>query len=232
MTADDPQSQPTSEPKAVLCFGDSLTWGFDPRGGANFKRYGFTERWTRRLQAELGSSYYVIEDGLNGRTTVFDDPVIGEMSGLAHLPIALKTHMPLHLAVILLGTNDAKSRFGVNGDEIARCLGRLLEVVSKSNCGPGGKAPHSLVLIPPVMGDVGGSWLEPLFDPVHSRESLQQLRDTYPVIAEAFGMQCFDLNQVVAPGTTDGVHFDPDSLRPIASAIAERIRGFSPSSKE
>lgn len=113
----------TADPKTVLCFGDSLTWGFDPRGGEDRVRYGFSERWTRRLQAELGSSYYVIEDGLSGRTTVFDDPVIGDMNGLAQLPTALKTHMPLDLVVILLGTNDAKVRFGLNGDEIAAVSG-------------------------------------------------------------------------------------------------------------
>ncbi len=215
-----------ADPKTVLCFGDSLTWGFDPRGGESFVRYGFTERWTRRLQAALGSSYYVIEEGLNGRTTVFDDPVIGGMSGLAQLPTALKTHMPLDLVVILLGSNDAKTRFGVNGDEIASCLGRLLDVVSKSNCGRGGDAPQTLVLVPPMMGDVSGIWLEQLFDPVHSRTALQRLRETYPTVAAAFGAHCFDLNGVVGPGTTDGIHFDPVSLLPVATALAKTIRGL------
>jgi len=74
---------PTADPKTVLCFGDSLTWGFDPRGGERFVRCGFAERWTRRLQAELGSSYYVIEEGLNGRMTVFDDLVIRGVFGAA-----------------------------------------------------------------------------------------------------------------------------------------------------
>jgi lysophospholipase L1-like esterase len=215
--------RPAGEPKAVLCFGDSLTWGFDPRGGADFVRYGFAERWTRRLQAELGAGYHVIEDGLNGRTTVFDDPVIGGMSGLAQLPTALKTHMPLDLVVIMLGSNDAKTRFGVNGDEIARALGRLLDVVSKSNCGPGAKAPQMLVLVPPAMDDPGGKWLAPMFDPVHSRTALERLRESYPTIAAAFGAHCFDVNQVVGPGTTDGLHFDPDALQPLAAALAGTI---------
>jgi lysophospholipase L1-like esterase len=215
-----------SEPKTVLCFGDSLTWGFDPRGGERFVRYRFTERWTRRLQADLGSSYYVIENGLNGRTTVFDDPVIGEMSGLAQLPTALKTHMPLDLAVILLGSNDAKARFGVNGDEISRCLGRLLDVVCKSKCGRGGNAPQTLVLVPPMMGDVSGTWLEPILDPVHSRAVLQRLRETYPAVAAAFGAHCFDINDVVGPRTIDGMHFDPDSLQPVATALGETIRSL------
>jgi lysophospholipase L1-like esterase len=204
------ERQPIAEPKTVLCFGDSLIWGFDPRGGPSFVRYGLTERWTRRLQAELGSSYHVIEDGLSGRTTVFDDPVLGGMSGLAHLPTALATHMPLDLMVILLGTNDTKTRFGLNGDEIARCLGRLLEVMSKSNCGPGGKAPLALVLVPPTMCDVGGTWLEPLFDPDRGRAALERLRETYPTIAAAFGAHCLD----------------PDSLQPLATALAETIRGL------
>jgi lysophospholipase L1-like esterase len=222
------ERQPIAEPKTVLCFGDSLIWGFDPRGGPSFVRYGLTERWTRRLQAELGSSYHVIEDGLSGRTTVFDDPVLGGMSGLAHLPTALATHMPLDLMVILLGTNDTKTRFGLNGDEIARCLGRLLEVMSKSNCGPGGKAPLALVLVlvPPTMGDVYGTWLEPLFDPDRGRAALERLRETYPTIAAAFGADCLDLNSVVGPGSIDGIHFDPDSLQPLATALAETIRGL------
>jgi lysophospholipase L1-like esterase len=172
-------------------------------------------------------AYHVIEDGLNGRTTVFEDPVIGGMSGLAQLPTALKTHMPLDLAVILLGSNDAKTRFGVNGDAIARCLGRLLDVVAKSNCGPGGTAPQTLVVVPPVMGEVEGTWLAPMFDSVHSRAALQRLRETYPTVAAAFGAHCFDLNQVVDPGTTDGMHFDPGALQPIAAALARTIRALA-----
>lgn len=224
MALEEAHSKQTAEPKTVLCFGDSLTWGFDPRGGANLARYRFTERWTRLLQVELGSSYHVVENGLNGRTTVFDDPVIGDMSGLAQLPIALKSNMPLDLVVILLGSNDAKTRFGVNGDEIARGLSRLLEVVFKSDFGPDGKAPSTLVLVPPEMGEVSGTWLEPIFDPVHSRKGLQRLRETFPTVASAFGAQSFDLNHVVGPGAIDGIHFDPGSLKPVAIALAQVIR--------
>jgi hypothetical protein len=66
---------------------------------------------------------------------------------------------------------------GVNGDVIARCLGRLLEVVSKSQCGPDGNPPQTLVLVPPIMGDVSGTILEPLFDSAHSRKAIQRLRE-------------------------------------------------------
>jgi len=214
----------TTEPRTVLCFGDSLTWGYDPNTRDDRLRYPFAERWTRRLQAELGNAYYVIDEGLNGRTTVFDDPVVGHVNGLAQLPVALNTHMPLDLVVILLGTNDAKTFFGVNGDVIARCLGRLLEVVTKSASGPDGKPPQMLVVVPPVMGDVSGTILAPLFGSAHSREALERLRQTYPPIAAAFGAHLLDINEVVGPGTIDGIHFDPGSLQPVAAALAAKIR--------
>ena len=55
-----------NEIKEILCFGDSLTWGWNPfdRG-----RYPFEKRWTGVLQKELGKDYRIIEEGLNGRTT-------------------------------------------------------------------------------------------------------------------------------------------------------------------
>ena len=60
--------------KTILCYGDSNTWGYEP---ATKERYSRAERWTGILQRELGADYYVVEEGLNGRTTVWDDPIEG-----------------------------------------------------------------------------------------------------------------------------------------------------------
>ena len=120
-------------PKAVLCFGDSITWGFDPRGREKFHRYPLAERWTQRLGKELGVEFHIVEEGLNGRTTAFDDPVLGRMSGVADI---VKSHMPVDVLVIMLGSNDVKTRFGVSAGEIGGCLGRILDVVSVSKWGP------------------------------------------------------------------------------------------------
>ena len=97
--------------KTVVCFGDSNTWGYMPSGEG---RYPFEKRWTTIVQRELGDNYFVIPEGLNGRTTVFEDPVEGDKSGLSHLSTILETHKPMDLIVILLGTNDLKNRFGLN----------------------------------------------------------------------------------------------------------------------
>lgn len=212
------------DPKSIVCFGDSLTWGFDPAAGKDFRRFGFTERWTRRLQSELGSGYHVIEEGLNGRTTVFDDPVLGGMSGLADLPNVLASHMPVDLLVVMLGSNDLKRRFALTADEIARALGRVLAVAATSTCGPDGKAPEILVLVPPPVGNVEATFVGLWFDGDASREASRQLRETYPPVAEAYGAHCFDTATVVAPGAIDGLHLDADQLQPLAEALAKVIR--------
>ena len=96
--------------KTILCYGDSNTWGYDP---VNACRYDRNIRWPGVLQKELGQAYYVKEEGLCGRTTVWDDPVEGHKNGLKQLTPILHSHCPLDLVVIMLGTNDLKMRYSV-----------------------------------------------------------------------------------------------------------------------
>ena len=75
--------------KTVLCYGDSLTWGYDAEGG----RHALQDRWPSVLQAGLGGGVQVIADGLNGRTTAFDDHLAGaDRNGARLLPTVLTTH--------------------------------------------------------------------------------------------------------------------------------------------
>lgn len=215
----------SANPRTILCYGDSITWGFNPEGGADILRHGFTERWTRRLGSELGPDYHIIEEGLNGRTTVFEDPIAGGMSGLADLPNTLKSHMPISLLVLMLGSNDLKTRFNLNEIEIARGLGRVLDCASKSDCGPDGQAPKILVLIPPVLGAIAGPLVEPMFDAERGRAVSRKLRDTYPPMAAQFGAQCLDTDQFAKASTIDGLHLDRDMQQPFAMAVASAIRG-------
>ena len=60
--------------KRILCFGDSNTWGYDP---ATQDRFDRATRWPGVLREQLGTGYEVIEEGLNGRTTVWNDPIEG-----------------------------------------------------------------------------------------------------------------------------------------------------------
>ena len=110
--------------KTVLCYGDSNTWGYDP---ATQKRYPRNVRWAGVLRRALGNGYLVIEEGLNGRTTVWDDPIEGYKNGKEYLVPCLETHKPIDLVIIMLGTNDLKARFHVPACDIAAGAGVAIE---------------------------------------------------------------------------------------------------------
>ena len=100
--------------KTILCYGDSNTWGFVPcqeNYQSCTKRYSREIRWTGRLQCLLGEDFYVIEEGLNSRTTNVDYFVLPNRNGATYLPSCLYSHAPIDLVVLALGGNDLKTYF-------------------------------------------------------------------------------------------------------------------------
>ena len=77
-------------------------------------RYPKIIRWSGLLGKLLGEDYHVVEEGMDGRTTAFEDEIQPYRSGLGYIDPCLKTHAPLDLVIIMLGTNDAKTRYGVS----------------------------------------------------------------------------------------------------------------------
>ena len=141
--------------KHILCFGDSNTHGYcaDPRDCADGGiRFDESERWTRRLQAALGEAYLVIEEGLSGRTTCFDDPIHEGLNGLNYIYPCLKSHEDVDLLIIMLGTNDTKDRFYASAACIGLGMARLVKKAMATECW-GGKKPNILVIAPPHIGE-------------------------------------------------------------------------------
>ncbi|MEG0321236.1 MAG: GDSL-type esterase/lipase family protein, partial [Oscillospiraceae bacterium] len=126
--------------KHIVCLGDSNTHGYcaDP---ADCQDGGL--RFHELLQKALGEEYLVLEEGLSGRTTVFRDPLNEGMSGLDYLYPCLKSHEPIALLIIMLGTNDTKERFGASATVIANGMKRLVLKAQSVDCW-GGKAPNIL----------------------------------------------------------------------------------------
>lgn len=137
--------------KHIVCLGDSNTHGYcaDPADCADGGiRFNESERWTRLLQAKLGEDYLVVEEGLSGRTTVFDDPLYEGLSALNYITPCLKSHEFVDLLIIMLGTNDTKDRFAQNATGIGRGMERLVRKAYATDCW-GGKRPNVLVVAPP-----------------------------------------------------------------------------------
>ena len=136
--------------KRILCFGDSNTWGYIPTGG----RYDENTRWPMRMQRLLGESYAVIEEGFNGRTCVFDDPVEGGFkSGVQYLPPCLMTHNPLDAVLIMLGTNDTKVRFGMTPMTIGQSMMQLVRTAKQYAVNEAGEVSHIVIVAPPLILD-------------------------------------------------------------------------------
>src|SRR5436190_7769996 len=95
--------------RQVLVYADSLSWGIIP---TTRRRLPFAERWPGVLEQTLnatGSATRVLEDCVNGRRTVWDDPYKPGRNGLAGIAERIEAHSPLALVVLMLGTNDFQS---------------------------------------------------------------------------------------------------------------------------
>jgi lysophospholipase L1-like esterase len=135
--------------KTVLCYGDSITWGFNPVDGS---RFPFEQRWPGVLQATLGSSFRVIEEGLSGRTVATESWILPNRDGRSMLAPLLESHAPLDWVIILLGTNDCGPTYRRDVGEIAFGCATLLWTVQKAFAGPNGGVPHMLLVAPPPFG--------------------------------------------------------------------------------
>lgn len=208
---------------SVLCFGDSNTWGAAtvPRPD---DRYRPDERWPGVLRAELGAGWQVLEEGLNGRTTATDDPVEfhPDKNGGRALPIALYTHKPLDVVVIMLGTNDLKARFAKSAAAIADDAGILLDIVRAEPVGPGGRTPAVILVSPPAILDRLPDHAE-MF--AGGQPKSRELARHQRAVAEARGILHFDAQSVAKSSPKDGFHLDPEAHRAIGLALAPLVRG-------
>lgn len=207
--------------KTILCYGDSNTWGYNPE---TFDRYPYDVRWTGRLQAML-SDCRVLECGLNGRTTAFSDPLEPGRNGLKYLPIALKTHDPIDLMLLMLGTNDCKCRHGVNAEEIALGMERLILTAQAVTLWGGRSNPRILVIAPPRMDMNGleGSPMAAAFDKTSEQKS-RRLAACYAPLCKRLGVDFFDAGTVVpSMGPIDGTHLSADGHAALAQALAGLI---------
>ena len=115
--------------KRILIFGDSNTWGWNPCNDLipPLKRWDDEVRWPGVMQKELGDDYLVIPEGLNGRTTVWNDPIEEYRCGKDQIIPCLDSHAPLDLVIIMVGTNDLKRRYTVSAQDIANGVGIIVD---------------------------------------------------------------------------------------------------------
>jgi lysophospholipase L1-like esterase len=207
--------------KTVLCFGDSNTWGCIPlTGPAPPRRYGPSRRWPGVLRRELGDGHWVVEEGLNGRTTVWDDALQPHRNGRDLLLPSLLTHQPVDLVIVMLGTNDLKRRFGLSAREIAAGAGLLLDVVAASGCGPRQAAPRALLVCPPPPGRLD-QFAEEF---AGAAERARDLAAHYQAEAAERGCPFVDAGAHIGSSDTDGIHLDAPAHETLGVVLAKQVR--------
>ena len=206
--------------KSILAFGDSLTWGF--RAG-EWTRHAHEDRWPNALVAGLEGGARVIEEGMNGRTTVFPDPTDGaERNGAVALPMLLTTHQPLDLVIIMLGTNDIKYANCCRAFDASMGMTRLTEIVHKFSFLPSYETPQVLLMSPPALCKTGDEWFNDLWG--HAIEESKLFAKHYADVAKAMNVQFFDADSVAKTDPTDGGHLDAANTRAIGEALVPVVK--------
>lgn len=205
--------------KSVLCFGDSNTWGYIPLTAGRLLR---RERWPGVLQESLGESYYVIEEGLNGRSTVFDEPFRDGRNARNTIMAVLESHAPLDLLIIMLGTNDLKHHLNASAHESARGISALLQIAINSATSIDKGSPKILVIAPPRFGNMSELMADHFKDAM-ARSA--ELPAQYEQSCTQFDCSFIDCNQVVTVAE-DGIHLDAHGHRKLALALAPIVKAL------
>jgi lysophospholipase L1-like esterase len=210
-----------TEQKSILCYGDSLTWGWIPvTEGAPTLRYAFKDRWTGAMAAHLGDACHIVEEGLSARTTSLDDPNDPRLNGSAYLPTALASHLPLDLVIVMLGTNDTKSYFRRTPYEIANGMAKLVGQIYASAGGIGAAypAPKILVVAPPPLAPMPHPIYQGMFEGGY--EKTAALAAQYRAMADFMKVEFFDAGSIITTDGCDGIHFTAQNNHDLGKALA------------
>lgn len=199
--------------KTILCFGDSNTWGANP---FDWSRYPMDKRWPGVLRNQLGDGYWVIEEGLPGRTTVWEDPLGEHRSGKEYLLPCLLSHRPIDLVILMLGTNDLKVRFHATAEDIAYGAGILVQIIQESKLGKDGLPPKVLLVAPPPILHADSS--AEMF--AGGVEKSRNFGKYYARIAQEYKCEFLDAGEVIQSHPNDGIHLGDTEHRKLGSAIS------------
>ncbi|MBE7185514.1 MAG: SGNH/GDSL hydrolase family protein [Methylobacterium mesophilicum] len=205
--------------KTILAYGDSLTWGYNASGPS---RHLHEDRWPSVLQAELGEGFHVIAEGLNGRTTIYDDHGADcDRHGARMLPTVLETHKPIDLVILFLGSNDMKPWIAGRALAARQGMERLAELVRGHAYGFDYTAPKILLVSPPALCRTEDRDFAEMFEAI---EESQKLAGAYAKLAGELGVSHFDAGSVAETTPLDGVHLDAENTRAVGRALAPFVR--------
>lgn len=201
--------------KRILCYGDSITWGYNPENGT---RYDYEKTWPGVMEDTIGADYKVITEAISGRTTCWDVPYIPYRNGKEHLPMIMESHSPIDLVIVMLGVNDLMKMVGKTAEESAwGMLAIIREIMSPLF---GGTLPRILIIAPPVIGKMS-AFNEMGFGA--AAEESKKLAGCLRILAKETRSEFLDSNEFMKASDLDGLHPMPEEHKKLGEAVAKKV---------
>ncbi len=203
--------------ESILAYGDSNTWGLIP-GSGSWERYSSDIRWTGILQKKM-SKHRIIEDGLCGRTTIFEDQTRTGRNGLKTLTGMMKTLHDVDGAILMLGTNDCKKAYRATAYEIGNGIEKHLDILEQY------VHKERILLISPI--ELGEDVWKPEKDPDFDKKSVKtskELKTVYMNIAQKRGIHFLAASDYASANEKDYEHLGVDGHLILANVVYKELR--------
>ena len=219
----------------ILCFGDSNTHGCNPQCDIRDYveldrvnpplRYERNVRWPGVMQEVLGEGFHVIEEGLPGRTFMYDDEILPNRRGQDHIQLCMESHNPIDLLIIMLGTNDSKCLYGSKLYPFLVGVEEFLKIAKNPVLWQPGQKPNILLVAPPPLGEnITNSYFYGMFDE-NSLALTKQFAEYYEKIAKAQGCHFLDAGQFAhADDSGDSIHFPAEDHICLGKGMADKVK--------
>jgi lysophospholipase L1-like esterase len=203
--------------KRILCYGDSNTWGYAP---VSTIRFNENTRWTGVLQHTLGNKYQIIEEGLNGRTTVHNDKNRPCRSGADLLPVLMESHAPLDIVVIMLGTNDLKTKYNSTSLQVSNNIKSLCQMAWRCEYN------HKILIVLISPSHIVNTNKENSIEFAGAVEKSRELSLHYKKVAKDLNMCFVNASQIVETTDDDGIHWTAHQHRKFGLRLAKTIKNI------
>lgn len=202
-------SSENKQAKRILVYGDSNSFGWAWSPEKDIYRLPIDQIWPQVMAQKLGPNYEVEVNALGGRTVKRDQKdgngtgksLSGKLfNGMVSLPAVLSENLPLDIVIVMLGTNDANSRYKNNAKAIADDLEEMIRMIQAGEWQSNTKfkTPKVLVIAPPLL----------------------------PEKCRILGAEYINAQDFVKgiPGQIDRIHLSPEQHKVLGEAAAAKVK--------
>lgn len=225
-------SSENKQAKRILVYGDSNSFGWARSPEKDIYRLPIDQIWPQVMAQKLGPNYEVEVNALGARTVKRDQKdgngtgksLSGKLfNGMVSLPAVLSENLPLDIVIVMLGTNDANSRYKNNAKAIADDLEEMIRMIQAGEWQSNTKfkTPKVLVIAPRSSLTKQLTATLSAAQKNHQRASAASAGKCRILGAEYINAQDFVKG---IPGQIDRVHLSPEQHKVLGEAAAAKVK--------